>query len=165
MGSISTSYRRLTYLLVISTFLLILLGGYVKAINAGLACPDWPLCYGKIFPFFKVNINPYTPWQVFTEWFHRLWAASVGILLIGIVYLSQSYRSSFPALANLSIITLILFGAQVLFGALTVWQLLNPIIVVLHLGNAIIIIMIEMTLAFFATIYTTEFAQQIPNKP
>ncbi|MHA2172479.1 MAG: COX15/CtaA family protein, partial [Candidatus Kariarchaeaceae archaeon] len=37
-------------MLVITTYTLILMGGYMKAIGAGLACPDWPLCYDKFIP-------------------------------------------------------------------------------------------------------------------
>ena len=31
-----------------AVFILIIFGGYVKALGAGLACPDWPLCHNQI---------------------------------------------------------------------------------------------------------------------
>ncbi|MDH5404692.1 MAG: COX15/CtaA family protein [Candidatus Heimdallarchaeota archaeon] len=159
MKQVSDGYRRLTYLLVSSTFILILMGGYVKAIGAGLACPDWPLCYGVIFPFNNGEVYPYTPWQIFTEWFHRLFASLVGLLLLIIVAKSYKYKNSIKELFNLGVLLSILFAIQVLLGALTVWQLLNPFTVVLHLGNAVMIIMMEMVIAFLATYYSLPVKQ------
>src|SRR3954454_16192043 len=57
-------------------FLLISLGGLVRNAGAGLSCPDWPLCYGRVVPPMS--------YQVFLEWFHRLIAGSVSCALIGI---------------------------------------------------------------------------------
>jgi cytochrome c oxidase assembly protein subunit 15 len=136
-----------------------ILGGYVKAIGAGLSCPDWPLCYGKLFPFFDDGDYPYSGWMIFTEWFHRLVASLVGLLLLFILYLASNLRKELPTLFNLLMILVILFGAQVLFGALTVTQELEPLIVVTHLGNAVLIIILEMIVAFIATIHTHSFIE------
>jgi len=154
MSSVSDSYRRLTYLLVAVTFVLILLGGYVKALGAGLSCPDWPLCYGQVFPFAKGNIYPYSPWMIFSEWFHRLWASFVGLLFMVMVYYSFTYRKSIPLLSRLASLGVLLFAAQILLGGLTVIEGLDDIIVVMHLGNAVLIIMLEMTIAFVATYHS-----------
>ena len=43
-------YYRLAQITPIAVFILMIMGSYVKAIHAGLACPDWPLCYGQIYP-------------------------------------------------------------------------------------------------------------------
>ena len=51
------------------TFCLIVFGATVRANNAGLACPDWPLCFGEVVPRFDAKIA--------LEWGHRLLAGLV----------------------------------------------------------------------------------------
>ena len=62
--------------LVVLTFGLIVLGALVRAHGAGLACPDWPLCFGELLPpmDFKVAF----------EWTHRLVAGCVALLFAGL---------------------------------------------------------------------------------
>ena len=44
------SFKRLVLLTTLLTFGLIMLGAYVRLSDAGLGCPDWPGCYGKLTP-------------------------------------------------------------------------------------------------------------------
>ena len=55
---------------------LVVIGGATRVMQAGLACPDWPLCYGSLLPGGQLNL------QVFLEWFHRLDAFVVGVALL-----------------------------------------------------------------------------------
>lgn len=55
--------RKLGVTCVALTFLLMTIGAWVKANDAGLACPDWPQCYGKWFPPFPSAENGGT-WDV-----------------------------------------------------------------------------------------------------
>ncbi|MHA2091220.1 MAG: COX15/CtaA family protein, partial [Candidatus Kariarchaeaceae archaeon] len=152
MTVVSDNYRRMTYMLVITTYILILMGGYVKAIGAGLACPDWPLCYDKFLPNFGEESTAYDSEQVFAEWFHRLWAGLNGLFMLGIAIKAWGYRSELPTLSNLGILGVILYTTQVIFGWLTVTSKINEIVVVAHLGNAVAIVMIQMSIAFVSTV-------------
>jgi cytochrome c oxidase assembly protein subunit 15 len=106
--------------------------------NAGLACPDWPLCYGTLFPQQQMNL------QVFLEWFHRLDAALIGTTTIALVGLSVWYRRSLPAWTPwMSCLALGLIVFQGVLGGLTVTELLRFDIVTAHLGTALL---------FFATL-------------
>ena len=50
------------------TYVLIVFGALVRAHGAGLACPDWPLCFGEWVPEFDFRIA--------FEWGHRALAGS-----------------------------------------------------------------------------------------
>lgn len=157
IAKVSLGFKRATYAHIILTFFLIILGGYVKALGAGLACPDWPLCYGKFFPFFDGVEYPFTPLMIFVEWFHRLVATSLGFYMIIIVIKARKYRFDYRIIYTLSLIGLFLFITQGLWGAITVIGLLEPLVVVAHLGNAILILFVEMLIAFYATIHSGNF--------
>ena len=62
--------------LLVALIALVGIGGATRVMEAGLACPDWPLCYGSLLPGQQMNL------QVFLEWFHRLDAFVVGMGLL-----------------------------------------------------------------------------------
>ena len=79
LSSMSTLRRRLGLLsahLVVAVIALVVIGGATRVMEAGLACPDWPLCFGSFLPGRQMNV------QVFLEWFHRLDAFVIGIALV-----------------------------------------------------------------------------------
>ncbi len=130
------SLARLVAVAVIATYLLVVLGGLVRATGAGLACPDWPLCHGRLIP-------PFDP-LVLIEWNHRLVASVVGLLTVAIAVSAwRLRRAGQPGLTSLGFLALVLVVVQVGLGALTVRHELTAWLVVAHLGTA---------MAFFATL-------------
>lgn len=118
--------------IAIATLLLLAIGCATRVMNAGLACPDWPLCYGQLIPSQQMNL------QVFLEWFHRLDAGLIGLSLFGLVSLCWWNRRSLPSwLPWMSLFALGLIVVQAILGALTVTQLLRFDIVTAHLGTAL----------------------------
>src|SRR5262245_64396700 len=122
---------RLAFTTAVVMFALIVVGSIVRTTGSGLACPDWPLCHGRLIPPLQFN--------VLVEWFHRLVALLVSLLLattVGLVAFHRELRARLGALAGLAVL---LLGAQILLGALTVWKLLDPAIVGGHLAVALLL--------------------------
>ena len=122
--------------LVVGVIALIVIGGSTRVMEAGLACPDWPLCYGSLLPGKQMNM------QVFLEWFHRLDAFLVGLALIalnGIVVLRRSLLPQWLPWCTLT--ALLLVAIQGGLGALTVTSLLASMSVTAHLGTALVLLL------------------------
>ena len=124
--------RRLVWKLAIATLALMAVGSATRVMNAGLACPDWPLCYGQLVPSKQMNL------RVFLEWFHRLDASLIGLMSIWLAVQSWWCRRDLPRWlpwATLGAVFLIL--VQGALGGLTVTELLRFDIVTAHLGTAL----------------------------
>jgi len=125
--------RRLVWKISIATIILMAIGSATRVMNAGLACPDWPLCYGEVVPVKQMNL------QVFLEWFHRLDAALIGISALSLAIMSWWNRRVLPDwLPWAATFALGLIFFQGILGGLTVTQLLRFDIVTAHLGTALL---------------------------
>ncbi len=132
-AKITDRIRGLVWKLAIATLLLMAVGSATRVMNAGLACPDWPLCYGTLIPTAQMNL------QVFLEWFHRLDAALIGCGAIALVILSWWQRQHLPRWQPiLATVALGLIVFQGVLGGLTVTELLRFDIVTAHLGTALL---------------------------
>jgi len=130
-------FAQLAAHLVVALVALVVIGGATRVMEAGLACPDWPLCYGSVFPGHQMNI------RVFLEWFHRLDACLVGLALLAQLALSILWRSKLPKWLPLVCTGLvILIVLQGSLGALTVLQLLPNELVTAHLFVALTLLAI-----------------------
>ncbi|PZV19782.1 MAG: heme A synthase [Leptolyngbya sp.] len=150
--------RRLVWKIAFATLALMAVGSATRVMNAGLACPDWPLCYGQLVPQQQMNL------QVFLEWFHRLDAAIIGLSTLWLVGLSGWYRRQGPGwLPWAAVGALALIGLQGAIGGLTVTQLLRFDIVTAHLGTALLFFSAILTLACCLLPYrSTGTVQRLP---
>ncbi len=93
-------------------FLLLIWGNLVAGLKAGLACPDWPLCHGKVLPPFRMDI--------YMEFLHRVIAAVAGLFLVALCLRRiRDYRGDARAIPLLAMgflaVEIALGGAVVLF--------------------------------------------------
>ena len=125
------------------TWPLIPFGAFVRLKNAGLSCPDWPLCYGQFIP-------P-AGYEIALETGHRFVAALLGLLIITIAIVSFRKRSNFH-IRGLALFSLVLVCIQGLIGALTVTMTLWPPIVTLHLigGNLLFGVLVYLARISFS---------------
>lgn len=126
------------------TFLLILLGGVVHNTRSSLACPDWPLCYGQVFPKMEG--------EILVEHSHRLLATLVGLLTCAIVAVSwvTARRERDRRLRNLAIGALLLVVAQGVLGGVTVLLRLPTWTSTAHLGVSLAFFCLLILIAFRA---------------
>ena len=121
--------------LLVALIALVGIGGATRVMEAGLACPDWPLCYGSLLPGRQMNL------QVFLEWFHRLDAFVVGVGLLVLTAASWWWRRELPrAVPLLAAASLVLVAVQGGLGALTVTLLLPFQVVTAHLVTALLLV-------------------------
>ncbi len=126
---------------VLALIALIVIGGATRVMEAGLACPDWPLCYGTFLPLNHMNL------RVFLEWFHRLDAFLVGLLILSKFILSIIWRKDLPNwLPKTYSLLVFLVIVQGSIGALTVINLLNSYSVTVHLLTAFLLLITTITI-------------------
>ena len=130
---------------IVFCFVVIALGAWTRLEDAGLGCPDWPLCYGEwIFPQTPEAIeaannrfpdNPVDIAKVIPEVVHRFFAGSLGLFAIALLAITMREKKMRAEAA----ILLIVIICQGIFGALTVTLKLHPLIVSTHLFGAMIV--------------------------
>ncbi|MFA7664993.1 MAG: COX15/CtaA family protein [Burkholderiaceae bacterium] len=158
-------FRRLVGLTVVLTLCLIMIGAYVRLTDAGLGCPDWPGCYGKLFPSQARDQiaqavteqggehGPVSMGKAWREMGHRYVAKILGLLIIAIAAIAWWRRREFgqsPALPIWLVGVVILQG---LFGMWTVTLLLQPAIVTGHLMGGM------LTFALLLWLWLRQLAQ------
>jgi cytochrome c oxidase assembly protein subunit 15 len=142
-------YKKIINLTILLTFVVISFGAYVRLSDAGLGCPDWPGCYGKLVGVPETHheisqlesASPGTqvePAKAWKEMIHRYLAGTLGLLIAWL-----AWRSFFPerqktAWAHLGLVGLV--AVQATLGMLTVTWLLKPAIVSLHLLGGMLIL-------------------------
>lgn len=139
----ATSYphfRKFVYFLIVYSvliFLNLLYGPLVRATDSGLACPDWPFCFGKVFPDFD--------FKIFMEVGHRYYSMTLGIILLaGTVWTAIVPELRRPFIGYF-LAGILLIVSQAILGGLTVLWSLDAATVNLHLLNAILFLLCIVT--------------------
>ncbi len=144
----------------------IVLGAYVRLSDAGLGCPDWPGCYGKLTPHHAAeqisaatNANPLGPVNMEKAWkemAHRYLAATLGVLILACAGLAWR-RHGVPKTLPTALVGVVIF--QGLLGKWTVTLLLKPAIVTGHLIGGL------TTVALLAWLVFREFGLKRIEEP
>jgi heme a synthase len=127
-------------------FVVVVVGAYVRLMDAGLGCPDWPGCYGAITPLHASDEiakavaqqggthGPVSLPKAWKEMMHRYLAGGLGLLILSLAVWSwRSKREDARRSRFLATSLVVLVGLQAALGMWTVTMLLKPVIVTLHL--------------------------------
>ena len=119
--------RALSLAAVVLAFIVVVMGAYVRLSDAGLGCPDWPLCYGKPLPAEIADHDALA--KAWKEMGHRYLAGTL-VALIAFLFIAAWFqrRSAGLATALVGVVAL-----QAALGMWTVTMLLKPAIVTAHL--------------------------------
>lgn len=149
-------FLRITYTTIILAFVVVVLGAYTRLSDAGLGCPDWPGCYGKlVVPANEEAIAesnkayPQRPLQKAKAWkemIHRYAAGTLGLLILALASIAWQRRSQPGQQIIMPISLLVLVIFQALLGMWTVTLLLKPIIVMGHLLGGMTILLLLLWL-------------------
>jgi len=151
-------YRPLVLCSVVLTFLVIVVGAYVRLKDAGLGCPDWPGCYGQLIgvpdeahevaraeqAFPGKSVDPGRAWK---EMFHRYLAGTLGLLVLAIAAIAWRMRGETGRTPWLATLLVAVVAFQATLGMWTVTMLLQPVIVTLHLVGGMAIFALLLWLA------------------
>lgn len=116
-------YARLVGVTMVYLYALVYLGAYVAHANAGLACPDWPLCGAQPWPL----TGP-----AGVDLAHRVGALLAVLLSVALVAGARRFRHERPDVYRGAWATLLLFLAQGPTGAYLVLSRLSMPALLLH---------------------------------
>ncbi len=138
-------FRALVLVCACLTFVVVVVGAYVRLSDAGLGCPDWPGCYGKLTPADAQSHiqraveeqggthGPVSMHKAWKEMGHRYLAGALGLLLAFVAVLAWRRRRREGASPWLATAIVLVVGVQATLGKWTVTMLLKPAIVTAHL--------------------------------
>ena len=135
-------FRRLAWATAAATYLLIVMGAVVRVTGSGLGCPDWPLCHGRFVPPLETT--------AIIEYAHRLLGAVVSPLILALCSAAWlTRRRERPIVVPATLVPLLL-AVQIGLGAVVVKLELPAMVVLVHLGFAMLILGLVTWIAAWA---------------
>jgi cytochrome c oxidase assembly protein subunit 15 len=142
-----TSFQRLAIAATAVTYLLIAVGGLVRASGAGLGCPDWPRCFGSwIPPASAADLPPgfdpsqFNPTLMWTEYLNRLLGVTVGFVILAATVSAWRHHRRQPRILWPIVAAVLLTGFQGWLGGRVVAHELAAWIVTVHMIVALVIV-------------------------
>ncbi len=150
-------YQKTAVTTVIATIILIFIGGLVRAVGAGLGCPDWPQCFGMWIPPTSAADLPaqydaelFNPVHTWLEYINRLVGVLIGFLIILTFIFSFKYRKKDPVITIFSGLALLLVLFQGWLGGQVVRSGLSAGMITIHMIVAMLILAVLLYASFRA---------------
>jgi heme A synthase len=137
-------FRVLAVFSAVLAWLLAIVGSWTRINGAGMACPDWPLCKGVLFPALQGGVT--------LEWSHRAFALTESLAILALVVVGVRLRRELAGVVPLLAALVAVFALQVGLGGATVLLGNSPVSVMFHWGAAMLLIGVLVALAVLATL-------------
>jgi len=113
-------------------FVLLVWGNLVAGLKAGLACPDWPLCHGKVLPPFR--------WDIYMEFLHRVIAAVAGVALLALSY--RRYRDYRGGARAVPVLAVSLLAVEIVMGGAVVLLEIPVQLTTVHFTTGLVVFLL-----------------------
>ena len=149
-------FRTVSLATVFTIYVLILVGGIVRASGAGMGCPDWPTCFGRWIPPVAESQLPSDYQEIYAErgykdttfnvrktwieYLNRLLGVFTGLWIMATVFFSLPLRKRDSKLVTVSVAGLLLVIFQGWLGSRVVASNLAPGMITLHMLLAQVIV-------------------------
>ncbi len=158
------NYSRFVFVLALFAWCLVMLGAYVRLSNAGLGCPDWPGCYGKLvvsqIPDSSSLTSPVEVHKAWKEMIHRYAASTLGLFILVLAFWSLKLRNVQGKRLWLPWFLVVWVFFQGMLGKWTVTLKLHPFVVLAHLLGGFI----SLALLWLLYLRTREETSSAPKK-
>lgn len=152
-------FRKLGVWTIAAVYVLILVGGIVRATGSGMGCPDWPKCFGSWVPPTHISQLPDNYKEIFgaklkgeiefnavktwVEYINRLIGVTIGFLIFATFIASiRSFWTKDRTIVWLSFIAFVLVGFEGWLGSKVVSSELHPVMITLHMLLSVIIVFV-----------------------
>lgn len=120
-------------------FLLLVWGNAVAGLKAGLGCPDWPLCHGRVVPPFR--------WDIYMEFGHRVIAAAATVSLAALAHFRfRSYKGLARAVP---VAAMGIIAAEIVLGGLVVLTGLPVQLTTVHFMTGLVVFVLALYMMSF----------------
>jgi cytochrome c oxidase assembly protein subunit 15 len=155
MNSLTRQFLWVAVATIAAVYFLILVGGTVRATGAGMGCPDWPTCFGKLIPpTQEAQLPPdwrvryaargydtadFDPIKTWTEFVNRLVGVTIGLMSIATVALAWRIRAQGAVVFWAALGGLFFVCLNGWIGSMVVASNLRPVMVSLHMTGAFLV--------------------------
>ena len=121
---------------------IVITGAAVRLSGSGLGCPDWPRCYGHVYPPLKTH--------ALIEFSNRIVSGAVGVTVVVAAAAAWRRRPFRRDLAWLALLLPLGVVGQAVLGGYTVENKLAPGYVMAHFALSMLVLVAAATLAWRA---------------
>jgi cytochrome c oxidase assembly protein subunit 15 len=135
-------FALISFAALVALTLIVATGAAVRLSDSGLGCPDWPRCYGRVYPPLQTH--------ALIEFSNRIVSGAVGVVVVLTAIAAWRRRPYRRDLMLLSLLLPLGVVGQAVLGGYTVENKLAPGFVMAHFALSMLILVAAVALAWRA---------------